>query len=516
MNLKKIPLLFEAVQKQLVFEDCKTFLDCLPKGDLKEIYHLFLKLQSTQSFDLQAFVHQYFELPKDFETYIEPDSNRTIVQYIELLWAKLSRQVEASAAGSLIQLPLPYIVPGGRFREIYYWDSYFTMLGLRESGQSHLIQMMIDNFAYLIDKQGYIPNGNRNYYLGRSQPPFFMLMVCLRAGMYAKLPADELPNEKTPFQIKRKFYAYIERYELQLEKEYAFWMDGAEQVTAENPCLKRVVRMPNGTLLNRYWDANDTPRAESWREDVETAAQSTQKPAEIYRHLRAAAESGWDFSSRWLADGKSLETIQTTDIVPIDLNCLLFFMEKMLFRMYAFHEDEVKMEFYHHRMVDRIKTIHQFFWDASRSFYFDYHFKQQKRSTCYTLAGAYPMFFHMAKLEEAAAMTQVIENQFLKQGGLVTTPHRTGQQWDAPNGWAPLQWVTFKGLNAYGYTILATKIRQRWMETCEEAYHKFGKMKEKYNVCEAILATGGEYPNQEGFGWTNGVFIAMHTFGKLK
>lgn len=511
MNITEIPLLFEAVQKQHVFEDCKTFLDSTPKADLAMIYEQFLQQHSSQSFDLQAFVKQFFEIPENVELHVEPDPNRTIVQYIELLWEKLLRQADAQQAGSLIRLPLPYIVPGGRFREIYYWDSYFTMLGLRASGRQDLIQTMIDNFAYLIDTQGFIPNGNRNYYLGRSQPPFFMLMVCLRAGMYANLSADELPSDSTPFQIKRKFYAYMERYEAQLEKEYAFWMNGADDVTPENPCFKRVVLMPNGAILNRYWDENDSPRPESWREDVETAEKSTQKPSNVYRNLRAAAESGWDFSSRWLVDAAALETIQTTNLVPIDLNCLLFFMEKMLHRLYAFHEDEVKKEFYYGRMVNRIKTIHQFFWDSERHFYFDYDFKQQKMSNCYTLAGVYPMFFQMAKREEAAAMAQIVENQFLKSGGLVTTFSHTGQQWDAPNGWAPLQWMAFKGLQSYHHTEVANKIRARWMQTCENAYQKFGKMKEKYNVCEDIVATGGEYPNQEGFGWTNGVFLAMHS-----
>jgi alpha,alpha-trehalase len=513
MNIKEIPLLFEAVQKQHVFEDCKTFLDCTvkPHETFEVIYGQFLLYHKLQSFDLQAFVSIFFNMPTVFEPQMEPDSTRTIVQYIEQLWVHLMREADVANSSTLLPLPFPYIVPGGRFREIYYWDSYFTMLGLRESGEQNLIQNMIDNFAYLIDSQGYIPNGNRNYYLGRSQPPFFMLMICLRAGMYAKLPADEFPMDSTPFQIKRKFYAYIERYETQLEKEYAFWMNGAEVVTPENPSFKRVVRMPNGAILNRYWDENDTPRPESWREDVETAAKSAQKPSEVYRNLRAAAESGWDFSSRWLADSISLETIQTTDLIPIDLNCLLFFMEKMLFQMYAFHEDEVKMLFYHGRMVRRIQTIHQFFWNSEQNFYFDYHWKQQKMSKCCTLAGAFPMFFHMAKLEEAAAMAQVIENQFLKSGGLVTTFSHTGQQWDAPNGWAPLQWIAFKGLQAYRQNDVANKIRQRWMLTCEKAYQKFGKMKEKYNVCEDIVATGGEYPNQEGFGWTNGVYRAMHS-----
>jgi alpha,alpha-trehalase len=511
MNIKDIPLLFEAVQKQHVFDDCKTFLDCLPPMNLEDAYYHFKNNDYSKNNDLKAFVRNFFKIPKNRDAHLPPDPTRTIVQYIEQLWEHLMREADAPTTGTLLRLPFPYIVPGGRFREIYYWDSYFTMLGLRTSDKQHLIQNMIDNFAYLIDSQGYIPNGNRNYYLGRSQPPFFMLMICLRAGMYANLPADELPMDSTPFQIKRKFYAYIERYEAQLEKEYAFWMEGADVVTPENPSFKRVVRMPNGAILNRYWDEKDTPRPESWREDVETAGKSAQKPSEIYRNLRAAAESGWDFSSRWLSDGVSLETIQTIDLLPIDLNCLLFFMEKMLFQMYAFHEDEVKRLFYQRRMLSRIKTIHAFFWDSENNFYFDYNWKQQKRSKCCTLAGAFPMFFHIAKLEEAAAMAQVIENQFLKSGGLVTTFSQTGQQWDAPNGWAPLQWIAFKGLAAYRQQEVANKIRQNWMLTCEKAYQKFGKMKEKYNVCEDIVATGGEYPNQEGFGWTNGVYMAMHS-----
>lgn len=178
---------------------------------------------------------------------------------------------------------------GGRFSETYYWDSYFTMLGLAESGREDLLKCMADNFAWMIEIYGHIPNGNRTYYLSRSQPPVFALMV-------------ELFEEDGVRGAKR----YLDH----LRMEYSFWMDGAESLIP-NQAYRHVVRMPDGSLLNRYWDDRDTPRDESWREDVETAKHSGRPPNEVYRDLRAGAESGWDYSSRWLRDITRLASIRT-------------------------------------------------------------------------------------------------------------------------------------------------------------------------------------------------------------
>ncbi|MFV2797726.1 trehalase family glycosidase, partial [Escherichia coli] len=161
--------------------------------------------------------------------------------------------------------PQSYIVPGGRFSETYYWDSYFTMLGLAESGREDLLKCMADNFAWMIENYGHIPNGNRTYYLSRSQPPVFALMV-------------ELFEEDGVRGARR----YLDH----LKMEYAFWMDGAESLIP-NQAYRHVVRMPDGSLLNRYWDDRDTPRDESWLEDVETAKHSGRPPNEVYRDLRA-------------------------------------------------------------------------------------------------------------------------------------------------------------------------------------------------------------------------------------
>lgn len=193
--------------------------------------------------------------------------------------------VEVEKWDSLLPLPKPYVVPGGRFREVYYWDSYFTMLGLAESGHWDKVEDMVSNFAAEIDAWGHIPNGNRSYYLSRSQPPFFSFMV----ELLATHDGDRVLKTWLP----------------QMEKEYQYWMKGADALEP-GKANQRVVRMEDGALLNRYWDDNDTPRPESWLDDVTTAKNNPNRPAtEIYRDLRSAAASGWDFSSRWMDDPKN-------------------------------------------------------------------------------------------------------------------------------------------------------------------------------------------------------------------
>ena len=207
------------------------------------------------------------------------------------------------------------MIPGGRFREIYYWDSYFTMHGLEASGRVDLIRAMVHNFAHLIDTYGHIPNGNRTYYLSRSQPPFFSLMV------------DLLAEEKG----NGVFVEYLPA----LQKEYNYWMD-------ETAPTKHLVKMPDGSDLNRYYDQLDTPRPESYRQDVETSEASTKDPKIIYRNLRSAAESGWDFSSRWFADGQNITTINTTELIPVDLNGLLYHLETTLAKAFRVRGDASK------------------------------------------------------------------------------------------------------------------------------------------------------------------------------
>ena len=480
--------LFEAVQLQGIFEDGKTFPDCLPKGNVDEIVRAYEAQKEIANFDLKKFVHQHFTLPSTPASTYRSHPGNTTSQHIHNLWNELTRQPDA-VAGSLIPLPHPYIVPGGRFREIYYWDSFFTLLGLKISGRTDLVQHMVKNFAYLINTVGYIPNGNRTYYLGRSQPPFFSLMV----NVLADLKKNTLPT-----------------YLPQLEKEYQFWMRGSTEVTATQPALHRVVRLPDGSILNRYWDEHNTPRPESYKEDVELARHAIQQPEILYRHLRAAAESGWDFSSRWFKDENLFATIHTTEIIPVDLNCLLFHLEKILAEAHQESGNQTQAAHYTQLANTRKTAIRKFCWNASDQFFFDYDFVSQQQKQSLTLAAVFPLFFELATPEQALGVENVLRTQFLKAGGLTTTVFNSGQQWDAPNGWAPLQWMGYKGLLNYGFEELAAEIKTRWLHTNDTVYSETGKMTEKYNVYNPQAeGGGGEYPNQDGFGWTNGVYLAM-------
>ncbi|HLA60313.1 MAG TPA: trehalase family glycosidase, partial [Puia sp.] len=270
--------LLRDVQMQRIFPDGKTFLDCIPAYDDQEINEKYLQQKDGPGFDLKKFVSEHFELPVPISQGYSSDVKKTLEENIETLWGYLTRQPD-KGGGSLIPLPYPYIVPGGRFGEIYYWDSYFTMLGLKVSGRIDMIENMVNNFSALIDRFGYIPNGNRKYFIGRSQPPFFSHMVQLLASAKSS-------------QVLITFLP-------QLVGEHNFWMKGADQLSKTNGSLYHTVKMFGGEVLNRYWDENETPRPESLREDVELSHQSKLEPAILYRHLRAGAESGWDYSSRW-------------------------------------------------------------------------------------------------------------------------------------------------------------------------------------------------------------------------
>lgn len=476
--------LFIDVQLQNVLKDGKTFVDCLPKRDPELITADYLLLKkSKRPVDLRAFVAENFILP-DTSTTVVITQHEPVVKHINELWTVLSRTPSDKAANSsLLNLPYPYIVPGGRFREIYYWDSYFTMLGLKVSGENETIENMVKNFAYLIEKNGHIPNGNRNYYLSRSQPPFFSLMV----ELLAKVKNDQVYLTYLPY----------------LEKEYAYWMDKSSPT-------KHIVIMPDGSKLNRYYDQLNTPRQESYKEDVLLAKQPGMTNPEIYRDIRSAAESGWDFSSRWFADGTQLKTIQTTKIVPVDLNCLLYHLELTLKKGYALKHNKAKEQLYQALAQKRARSIQKYFWSPQQHWYTDYSSTTKSQSPVLSLAGMYPLFFQLADQKQVLLVKSTLEEKFMKAGGLITTLKNTHQQWDSPNGWAPLQWISITGLENYGHHELGKELATRWVNLNTKVYNSTGKLMEKYNVVDIHLtAGGGEYSSQDGFGWTNGVLLGL-------
>ena len=496
--------LFYAVQTAEVFPDSKTFVDQEPKVPVAEIRKAFEQWEDRSEEGLQKFVDQYFELPTpqlDFKS-----DTLAIETHIKKLWPFLKREQQTPKSGTLIALPNPYVVPGGRFREVYYWDSYFTMLGLQQDDEVETIQHIVDNFAYLIKTVGFVPNANRTYYNTRSQPPFFALMV----GILAEEKGIEVWSQ----------------YKEALEQEYAFWMDGTEKLSEENPMHRRVVRMPDGSILNRYWDDSDTPRAESYREDIATvAAAVAENPAiessVMYRHLRAGAESGWDFSSRWIRPDEDgmfpLKNIHTTDIVPIDLNALLFHLEQRLTLVYHIEQNIDKKAFYFKRSQDRLSAVRTYLWSEDQKFFMDYDTSVNTHTPVISVAGMYALAFYMGTVQQGATAAKTFEKELLKAGGVVSTPHQTGQQWDAPNGWAPLQWMSIRGLRQYNQFELADQVTQRWLNRNRDVFQQELKLVEKYDVMDLNRpAGGGEYPNQDGFGWTNGVFQRLNAEFKFQ
>ncbi|QJR81342.1 alpha,alpha-trehalase TreF [Alteromonas pelagimontana] len=479
--------LFRDVQLSGIFKDSKTFADASPKLSWQSAINAYLSESAQANFSLAEFILRFFTIPEPISLTSDVRCE-SVSEYIEVMWSTLTRQPDEDNNSSLIPLAEPYIVPGGRFREIYYWDTYFTALGLKESGHEKLITSMLNNFLTVQQSVGCIPNGNRAYYHTRSQPPVM--------GLLAQLV---LEDNATADLKARCLHG--------LHQEYQFWMDGAEALTDVQPAFRRVVKMPDGSVLNRYYDDVATPRPESYREDIEAAAIHQQESqALFFRDLRAACESGWDFSSRWFEDPADLNTIQTTQIVPVDVNSLLVMLERQLARLYQESGDDSQAARFSQKAEQRIHALHRYMWCEKDGLFKDYNWQKAHQTSVKSLATVLPLFAEIAGEEQAQTIAGHLESSFLKAGGLVTTLNTTGQQWDSPNGWAPLQWFAVAGLRNYGYHMLAREVMERWLNCVEHYFAAHHVMLEKYNVCNIETAAGGgEYDVQLGFGWTNGV-----------
>src|SRR6516162_6023911 len=484
--------LYRDVELAAIFPDSKTFPDMIPDASPETILYEYRAAKGSPGFDLASYVRQHFTGPTPPGPTVKPTPRgRRLLDYVMRLWPILQQEViSVPPYSTLLPLPYPYVVPGGRFREVYYWDSYFTMLGLEEDGLHELASDFLKDFAFELDYYGMVPNGNRSYYLSRSQPPFFSLMVRLIQ----------------PVEGGRTELTYLP----QLQREWDFWMEGADALPP-GEAYRNSVRLSERTLLNRYWDARDAPRDESYKEDVKTAAGSGRPPEFVYRNLRAAAESGWDFSSRWLTDGKTLGTVRTLSILPVDLNCLLVHLEETLSEGYRVQGDAQPAAAYQRRARDRSQAVRRPMWDARDGVFTDYLWQTGELTGAVTAATLYPLFFRIAAEDQAQVVAETVGKRLLDVGGLSTTLVESGQQWDPPNGWAPLQWIAVAGLRNYGFDVLAHEIAGRWVHENIAGYRRYAKLVEKYNVTTpgGDEGGGGEYATQIGFGWTNGVLVAL-------
>lgn len=392
---------------------------------------------------------------------IQQDSLDLACKHIDDQWKVLTR-TNTRDSGTLIGLPNPYIVPsqgaqGFVFEEQYYWDSYFTALGLLEPEQQPIVEGMLDNLIYLFERFGMIPNASRVYFLSRSQPPLLTSYIMLVYERY---------NKSLTWLKEKMAVAEAEYTNVWMNDKHPYW-----HLTT--------------TGLSRYYDIN-------------------------VLHDLAEAESGWDMTTRF--DRKCL------DFLPIDLNCYLYKYEADFALLAQLIGDKDGLKKWEKRMSARRDTINKLMWNSREKFYFDYNFSKGKRGNVQSLAGFTAMWSGMAEPERAAVMIKQIKS-FENQGGLSTTTRplidmsmfgSLRAQWAYPNGWAPLHYFVIEGLEKYGYRDEAKRLARKWLETNLTWFEKHGEFQEKYNVVNPkTKPVEGVYPSQQGFGWTNGIFVYL-------
>lgn len=461
--------LFVDLHRSGHWPDQKVISDAILLAPAAEILRAYDQARAAGDPDLPAFFARWFRPVSANLAQIRSNHPGDARAHLQTVWPHLIRPADDPAERSTrFALPKPYVVVGGRFQEAYYWDSYFTQLGLLKSGQTALVADMLDNFAHALDQIGHIPNGFRSYFLTRSQPPFFAAMV----QDYGRATNDLAG-------------AYA-RYRKAMLTEYRYFMATPH----------------NEQGLARYWDSENSPRIEMYGTDLKWQDHQSRHPS-FFRDLRAACESGWDFSARWLEDPQDLGSIRTTGLWAIDLNCLLLRYEEILAQATG------HMRFTRAANLRRA-AIGQRFFDAERGYFFDVEIASGRIVPRSTAAGMFALYAGAASAAQAERAVAWMQRHLLAPGGLLTSDIASGQQWDAPNGWAPLQWIAIQGLRRYGYGDLAEDLRRRWLATCDAVFAAKGKFVEKYNVLDPHAASGGgEYELQDGFGWTNGVYLDL-------
>ncbi|KAJ7305359.1 hypothetical protein JRQ81_011293 [Phrynocephalus forsythii] len=512
--------LLQQVQEAQLFEDDKHFVDMPLKASPDAVLEQFwMQVNATPGGalpkeQLAAFVDTHFSPPgEELENWVPPDWTasppllgrildeklRSWAQKLNEKWRQLGRQMKPEVKTSperhsLIYVPNPLIVPGGRFREYYYWDSFWVLEGLLLSNMTATAEGMIRNFLYLMDKLGHVPNGGRVYYKQRSQPPFLTLMV-------------------ESYLRHTNSTAFLRESIGRLEAEYRFWQEN------------RSVNVSVGGkeyVLNRYHVQVGEPRPESyWKDALLAVGLPRGAQRALWAELHSAAESGWDFSSRWFLPGPpplkaTLQDTQPSAVLPVDLNAILCRAEQLLASFYETLGDHVKAKQFQAAHQERALAVRHLFWDEDTGAWFDYNLLRQRPNKAFYPSNLMPLWAECGVTPgDAGKVVSYLKGSSALSytKGLPTSLAHTGQQWDLPNAWAPLQQMTIEGLaksSSPEAQQLAFTLAQQWVRTNLAVYERFQSMFEKYDVeGDGQPGGGGEYEVQEGFGWTNGVILQL-------
>lgn len=506
--------LLAVVQMSNLFPDCKHFVDMPLKHNaattLSEWRELVALHNGAVPIEVLAtFVNAHFDQPGgELEDHIPEDFNadhsfdsisdphyRQFARDLHNRWPNLSRRVAEKVHQnpenySIIALPHSFIIPGGRFRELYYWDSFFTIRGLLASKMFGTVKGMIENMAYLVDTYGFIPNGNRIYYLNRSQPP--LLTWCVEA-----------------FYSATNDLEFVRKIMPSLEKEMEFFTKN-----------KLITQLGWKSHLFQFKVEALAPRPESYREDYESAEhiEDIVGKQKLWGDIAAAAESGRDFSCRWFSDegahaGKMGST-RTSAIIPVELNSIICSNLRIFSNFYELLGQPEKAATTKLQYQVMKEAIHQVFWNETHACWFDFDVTKNAQIEVFFDTNLFPLFCGCTHegFDGTRVVAYLTNNGILNYQGIPTSLRVTGQQWDFPSGWAPMNWIAILGFKAIGQVELAKTLASKWVTHNYNIFKDSNTMYEKYNVedpCFKARGGGGEYELQEGFGWTNGVILDL-------
>ncbi|XP_060878731.1 trehalase-like [Metopolophium dirhodum] len=525
--------LLDDIQMQQLYSDSKTFVDKKLRRSEAEIIKSYreLKLRNNGRVPTRAVLTKFVEdnfsddplvewVPPDFvetptiSTYVQDQNYKIWILQLNQIWKRLARRVDEDVKinpdrHSSIYLPNGFFIAGGRFTELYYWDSYWIIRGAILCDMKDSARGIIQNFLYLVHRFGYVPNGSRIYYLMRSQPP---LLIQMAASYYTY--TDDLDFIKKNIQY--------------LEAEFNFWMT--------NRTIK-VEKAGNTYIMGQYNTHTRGPRPESYYQDktLATPLSSVDDKNELYSRLKAAAETGWDFSTKHYNNfGQNTGDLSNTDpqnFIYVELNAILQANAVVLAQLFKLLGNQAKFKYYNdigHRFQIGINAL---LWNEEEGIWLDYDLTTKLSRKYFYTSNFAPLWTgsYERKLRTyygKRVLDYLIVNGVINQDGtpkLICVPTsnvNSSQQWDYPNCWPPLQAMVIQGLDRTNYKpaqTVAINLAKSWINTNYVGYITSGTMFEKYSALEVgTTGGGGEYTPQTGFGWTNGiVFELFRRWGHL-
>ncbi|XP_072382770.1 trehalase-like [Diabrotica undecimpunctata] len=513
--------LLHTIQMARLFPDSKTFVDMQQKHPAQVTLQNFNQLMKDKKDnpsreDLIKFVNDNFESTGELVDWTPPDLNKnpSFLKRIDDLrvkafakglvnvWPKLARKVSDSVKEhtdqhSLIHLPNGFIIPGGRFKEIYYWDSYWIVEGLLVSEMTETVRGVLENFLSIVERFGFIPNGSRVYYLNRSQPPLLAMMM----GKYI----DQTGNK-----------TWLEKHVDTLEKEMNWWWSE-----------RKITVKKDGANYDMFMYAvkSDTPRPESYYEDIVTCQNFTESEKKVcYRNLKSGAESGWDFSTRWLYNddrtpSTNLSQIDIINVVPVDLNAFLCKAFEELSRFYQLIGNNEKAEAWSHKQLNLRSAIQAINYNDEDGIWYDFDVNYSTHRKEFYPSNFAPLWadaYDTTKKETFGIRAATYYKKMKVPsyaGGIPTSLIQSGQQWDMPNAWPPIQEFVVLGLRKTGSKKaerLAKSEAKKIVEAYMTGFETTKDMFEKYDARHpGEYGGGGEYVVQTGFGWANGEALTL-------